>query len=168
MRPVVALYRRFSWLIHELAKFGTVGTLAYGVQIATTNLFWAVFGMPPLTGQGAGTLCATVVAFLGHRYWTFHHRARTGLGREYALFFIMNGVGILIQLLCVGVTVYLLGFEGELAYNISGNVVGVGLGTLFRFWSYKKWVFPAVAVSGIGVPADAGEGPAAAGGSESA
>ncbi|WP_341351721.1 hypothetical protein [Streptosporangium minutum] len=21
------------------------------------------------------------------------------------------------------------------------NLIGIGLGTLFRFWSYKKWVF---------------------------
>ncbi|MEV4897938.1 GtrA family protein, partial [Nonomuraea sp. NPDC055795] len=26
------------------------------------------------------------------------------------------------------------------SYNIA-NVIGVGLGTLFRFWSYKRWVF---------------------------
>jgi putative flippase GtrA len=27
--------------------------------------------------------------------------------------------------------------------NISANVVGVALGTLFRFWSYRRFVFAA-------------------------
>jgi len=36
------------------------------------------------------------------------------------------------------------GFTSALADNISANVVGLGLGTLFRFWSYRKWVFPEI------------------------
>ncbi|MBB4933956.1 putative flippase GtrA [Lipingzhangella halophila] len=142
MRPVAALYRRFRWLLHELARFASVGAVAYVVQIATTNLFWAVFDLPSMVGQGLGALISMIVAFIGHRHWTFPHRARTGLHREYTLFFIMNGVGMLIQLLCVWVSVYVLGFDSQLANNISGNFIGVGLGTLFRYWSYKRWVFP--------------------------
>ncbi|PSK97039.1 putative flippase GtrA [Murinocardiopsis flavida] len=142
MRLIRALYQRFRHLIHELAKFGTVGAAAYAVQLATTNLFWWGLGMPPLAGQALGTLCATVVAFLGNRYWTFGHRARTGLGREYVLFFLLNGVGLGIQLVCVWVAESVLGLTSPLALNLAGNVIGVGLGSLFRFWSYRKWVFP--------------------------
>jgi putative flippase GtrA len=28
-----------------------------------------------------------------------------------------------------------------LADNVSANVVGTILGTLFRFWAYRRWVF---------------------------
>lgn len=143
MRVVSALYRRFHSLIHELAKFGTVGGVAYVVQLATTNAFWWIFDMHPLTGQALGVLCATIVAFLGNRFWTFRHRARTGLVREYILFFFFNGVGLAIQVGCQAFSLHVLGLDGPLAQNISGNVIGVGLGTLFRFWSYKKWVFRA-------------------------
>jgi len=38
---------------------------------------------------------------------------------------------------------YALGLTSVLADNISANVVGLALGTMFRFWSYRKWVFPA-------------------------
>nr|WP_155998500.1 GtrA family protein [Streptomonospora sp. PA3] len=130
-------------LARELAKFGTVGGVAYVVQLAATNVFWLVLDAPPLVGQALGVVIATVVAFLGNRFWTFSHRARTGLAREYALFFLFNAVGLGIQLACLGTSVYLLGLDGPLARNIAGNVVGVGMGTLFRFWSYKRWVFPA-------------------------
>lgn len=134
---------RLAQLIPELAKFGTVGALAYATQLATTNLFWYGVGTHELLGQVLGTLCATIVAFLGNRFWTFRHRARTGLVREYGLFFVCNAVGMGIQVACLGASVYLLGLDGPLARNIAGNVVGVALGSLFRFWSYKHWVFPA-------------------------
>ncbi|MFD0774039.1 GtrA family protein [Streptomonospora algeriensis] len=130
-------------LARELAKFGTVGGVAYIVQLAATNLFWLVLDAAPLVGQALGVLIATVVAFLGNRFWTFSHRARTGLAREYLLFFVFNAIGLGIQLATLGVSVYVLGFDGTLARNVAGNVVGVGLGSLFRFASYKRWVFPA-------------------------
>lgn len=142
MRFATGLYRRFAHLVHEMAKFGTVGAVAYAVQLATTNLLWSALDAPALAGQAAGTVCATLVAFLGNRYWTFGHRARTGLGREYVLFFIMNGIGLLIQLGCLWAAVHGLGLDGPLARNIAGNVLGVGVGSLFRFWSYRTWVFP--------------------------
>lgn len=143
--PRIPPPRRLPRIVGEFARFGTVGGVAYAVQLATTNLFWSVFSLPPMTGQALGTLCATVVAFLGNRFWTFRHRARTGLGREYALFFLMNGIGLLIQVACLGFAVYVLDLDSPLARNVAGNVVGVALGSLFRFWSYRTWVFPAAA-----------------------
>ncbi|QBI52448.1 GtrA family protein [Streptomonospora litoralis] len=143
MRPMNRLPRWLPRLVRELAKFGTVGGVAYVVQLAATNVLWLVLDAPPLVGQALGVLIATVVAFLGNRFWTFSHRARTGLAREYALFFVLNAVGLGIQLATLGTSVYILGLDGPLAQNIAGNVIGVGLGTLFRFWSYKRWVFPA-------------------------
>ncbi|KUP96261.1 GtrA family protein [Thermobifida cellulosilytica] len=148
MRVISTLYRRFAQLIHEVAKFGTVGAFAYVTQLAATNLFWYVLGLPELVGQALGTFCATVVAFLGNRFWTFRHRSHSGLLLAYVLFFGLNGVGLLIQVGCLWFTVGVLGLDGPLARNIAGNVVGVGLGSLFRFWSYRRWVFRAPVAAG--------------------
>lgn len=141
MRPLVDLYQRFSHLIAELFKFGAVGGIAFLVTLAVSNVLWHFLGAGPMTGSVIATVIATVVAFLGNRYWTFRHRDRTGLAREYFLFFVFNGIGLLIQLLCLGFTVYGLGLDGFWPRNISNNVIGLILGTLFRYWSYKKWVF---------------------------
>lgn len=173
MRPLVDLYQRFAQLIHELFKFGAVGGIAFLVTLAVSNVLWHFLGAGPYTGSVIATVIATVVAFLGNRYWTFRSRDRTGLAREYFLFFVFNGIGLLIQLLCLGFTVYTLKLDGFWPRNISNNVIGLGLGTLFRYWSYKKWVFLAPAeppvdpISGlpeneeaIGDTAEAAEGPA--------
>lgn len=142
MRDFLSRHPRIAGLAREVGKFGSVGAVAYVVQLGTTNLLWSAAGAGPLTGQVVGTLCSIAVAFVGNRFWTFGDRARTGYGRETALFLLMNGVGMLIQLACLGFSVYVLGLDGPLASNIAGNVVGVGLGTLFRFFSYRTWVFP--------------------------
>jgi putative flippase GtrA len=63
------------------------------------------------------------------------------------LFFILNGIGLGIGLGCLAVSHYVLGamwprvFQTALADNIASFVVGMALGTLFRFWSYRRFVF---------------------------
>jgi putative flippase GtrA len=52
---------------------------------------------------------------------------------------------MVIALSCLWLSHYALGLDSPIADNISANVIGLGLGTLFRFWSYRKWVFPAIA-----------------------
>lgn len=54
---------------------------------------------------------------------------------------LLNGIAIAIGALCLAFSHYVLGLVSPLADNLSGNVIGLGLGTLFRFWSYRKFVF---------------------------
>ncbi|WP_433701949.1 GtrA family protein [Nocardiopsis sp. CA-288880] len=142
MRDFSARHPALAKLAAEVGKFGSVGAIAYVVQLGATNLLWGAAGMGPLSGQVVGTLCSIAVAFVGNRFWTFGDRARTGYGRETLLFLVMNGIGLAIQLACQGFSVHVLGLDGVLAQNVAGNVVGVGIGTLFRFFAYRTWVFP--------------------------
>jgi putative flippase GtrA len=142
VRDFSARHPKLAKLAAEVGKFGSVGAVAYVVQLGATNLLWGAAGMGPLSGQVVGTLCSIAVAFVGNRFWTFGDRARTGYGRETLLFLVMNGVGLAIQLACQGFSVHVLGLDGVLAQNVAGNVVGVGIGTLFRFFAYRTWVFP--------------------------
>ena len=93
------------------------------------------------------TIAGTIVSFFGNRYWTFRHREGTTMAREYVVFFALNGIGLGIQLVCIGFTYYLLNLHGKLAYNVA-LIFGIALGTLFRFWSYRRWVWVAPPVAG--------------------
>jgi len=153
LKIVTTLYRQVEHLVHEVAKFGLVGLLGMIVDLPIYN--WLVFDNPwvvgstghgmlhdrPVTAKFISVTVATVATYLGNRHWTWRHRERTGLHREYVLFFVLNGIGLLIAAGCLGFSRYVLDFHNALADNISANVVGLGLGTLFRFWSYRKWVF---------------------------
>jgi putative flippase GtrA len=141
---VVTIFRRLhdsaGRLVHELVKFGMVGAVALVVDVGLFNLFLHLTDKP-LTSKTISTIVATTVAYAGNRLWTFRHRSRSGIRREYTLFFLLNGVGLAIALGCLAISHYLLGFTSRLADNIAANVIGLVLGTAFRFWSYRRWVF---------------------------
>ena len=139
------LYERFRHLIHEAAKFGAVGSIGFVVTDGGTNLLQPVLhGW--LKANVIATMAGMIVTYLGSRYWTFRQRERGGMGRETVLFFVFNGIGLGIQLACIGFTNYGLGLNDKLASNVA-LFLGICLGTLFRFWSYRKWVWIAPAAS---------------------
>jgi putative flippase GtrA len=140
VRIAVRLYRQFAQLVHELAKFGVIGAFNFVLAIVISDTLHLGLGVGPLTSFGLATAVATTFSYFANRYWTFRHRDTSGLGREYMLFFVFNGVGLVISWLFIGVTHYVLGITSGLAYNVS-LVVGTGAATLFRYWAYKKWVF---------------------------
>jgi putative flippase GtrA len=148
------LYRRYQELTGEAIRFLIVGSVAFGVTVGGTNALHSGAGLGPLTSNVIANTVATFVGFAGNRYWTFRHRADSGRPREFILFVILNAVGTAIQLLCIGFTHYVLDFRSTLALNIA-LLFGIGLGTLFRFWSYRRWVFLARVLP---VPADEAPG----------
>jgi putative flippase GtrA len=141
VRALLSAYYRLGHLVRELMKFGVVGSAAYVVDVTLFNILLASTD-EPLISKAISTTVATTLAYAGNRTWTFRHRGGSGVRREYLLFFLLNGVGLVIALACLVVSHYLLGFTSALADNIAANVVGIALGTAFRFWSYRRWVFP--------------------------
>jgi putative flippase GtrA len=146
----VSLLRvRARRLLEEMVRFGIVGGIAYVVDVAIFNAlrfegdFWSgPLSHKPITAKVISVAVATIVAYAGNRQWTWRHRARRGVRRELTLFLALNGVGMFIAVSCLAVSHYVLGYTSALADNISANVVGLVLGTAFRFWSYRRWVFP--------------------------
>ncbi|WP_416901116.1 GtrA family protein [Micromonospora echinospora] len=142
-----SLLDRFGHLLRELSKFATVGGIAFLIDFALFNFFTTGRGIEPVTAKTISTVIAATVAFLGNRFWTWRHRERSNPLREYALFFFFNGVGLGIAVACLAISRYGLGsiwpevFQTTLADNIASFIVGTGLGTLFRFWSYRRFVF---------------------------
>jgi putative flippase GtrA len=147
-RNLVGLYQRFRQLIHEGAKFGIVGLTGVVVVIVGADLLHYSLDLEKFTSVTVATVLATVVTFLGNRYWSFKNRQGAGARNESVTFFVLNGVGLLIQYACLGLVSDLIGLQGRLWYNVA-NLLGIGLGTLFRFWSYRKWVWvpPEVALA---------------------
>ncbi len=138
------LYARFRVLIHEVAKFGIVGVLAFLITIGGANALRSGAGLGPLTSVTIATIVATVFAFAGNKLWAFRHRKGSHLGRESVLFFVFNGIGLLIQLAFVAAVHYGLGLTDTFSYNVA-NIIGIGVATIFRLYCYRRWVFIMVA-----------------------
>jgi putative flippase GtrA len=124
-----------------------VGALAVAVDIGGYNALvhlgeHAWMAEQPLLAKTIAVTAATTVAYFGNRFWTYRDRPRGGLLREYALFVVLSAIGLSIALGCLGVSRYVLGLDSALADNIAANVIGLALGSLFRFLSYRRYVFP--------------------------
>jgi len=144
---VSALLRRRVAFARELGTFGVVGLVGYVVDVGMFNLLRyagdpGVLADKPLTAKVLSVVVATIVTYLGNRYWTWRGRPRGRVRREAALFVVVNVIGLAISLVCLAVSHYLLDFTSGLADNISANGVGLVLGTSFRFWGYRTHVFP--------------------------
>jgi putative flippase GtrA len=134
-------YATFEHLVHEIAKFGVVGAVAFVVTTVLNNLFHFSAGLGPLTSFGLATIVAAFLSYFANRHWTWRSRNDSGLRRELPLFLALSVVGLAISELPVGVSEYVLGLHSALAYNISSTVIGTLLGTVWRFWSFRRWVF---------------------------
>jgi putative flippase GtrA len=110
------------------------------VNLAGADVLRYDVGLDKYVALTIATVLATVVTFLGNRHWAFRHRGGDGTTREGALFFVLNGVALLIQYASVWLISDLLGLSSKFWY-LAAVVVGTGLGTLFRFWSYRRWVW---------------------------
>jgi putative flippase GtrA len=155
---VHALYNRFRQIIHEFAKFGVIGVIG----LLITNIGYALLhndlGWGPIKATTLATIAATCVTYVGNRYWSFKHRERTSVAREGSIFFVLNGIGLLIQDAVVAFNYYILGLSGNKLAEFLALNAGIGLATLFRFWSYRRFVWAAKADGG-GTTVAAGETP---------
>ena len=151
MPGLVSLRKRFAGLIPELAKFGLVGLAGSVVDLGGAAYLHGAVGIGPMISKGLSLTAATLVTYLGSRFWTFRHRVNQALLREGILFAALNLVGLAIAECVIALVTYGLDLRGTLAYN-AASVFGTGLGTIFRYFSYKKWVFLA-GVPGVAVAA---------------
>jgi putative flippase GtrA len=142
VRLVQYLPERWQKLAHELVKFGAVGVLNTLINLGVFNaLLLSIDNVGRLKANMVATVVATIFAYFMNRHWTFKDRpSGHSTRREFVLFFVFNLIGLGIESALLGGTVYVLGLTGILAVNIA-KIVGLVLGTAFRFWSYRTFVF---------------------------
>jgi putative flippase GtrA len=129
-------------LLKELSAFGVVGAVCFVIDVALFQFLYAHAHLGAVTAKTLGTLVSMTVAYFAHRYWSFSHRARTGVRREYGLFAVVNGVTLLLNVGVVAFVRYPLGQHSAYVLQ-AANVAGIAAGTVIRYLSYRRWVFPA-------------------------
>jgi len=134
-------------LVGQLARFGAVGIVGLIVDIALFNLLHVTVLSPELIAEGpviakvVSTSVAILVNWIGSRYWSFRLERRRPAMRESVEFALVSVGGMLIAVGCLVISRYLLGYTSLLADNIASNVIGLALGSAFRFVLYRTWVF---------------------------
>jgi putative flippase GtrA len=133
-------YLRSSWriLFKELSAFGLVGLVSLVIDL---GIFAWLSPDGALKAKCVSTIVATTFAYFGNRYLSFSHRARSGIGRETSFFFGINLIVLVISELIIALFVYPLHFAHDSMTVFMVNFGTIGLGTIVRFWAYKRFVF---------------------------
>ncbi|WP_205863586.1 GtrA family protein [Planosporangium mesophilum] len=140
MRLVRFLPQRLQHVAPEAIAFAAIG-------LGNLVLYFLIFNALIFIGAVKATIIATLVttylAYLANRHWTYKDRPRRAMRREYTLFFAVNMVGLLMQSAGTGLLKYGFGMserQDRLAFNITTTVC-ICAATLFRFWTYRTFVF---------------------------
>lgn len=128
----------------EVMTFLAVGGAGYVVDVVAFN--WlrgqpVTSALDPAVSKVLAVCAAMVVTYLGNRLLTWREHAGGGGRRRIGFFVLLNLIGLGIDVATLVVSHDVLGFTSALADNVSANVVGLALGTAFRYWSYRRFVF---------------------------
>ena len=149
----VALLMRHA----ELARFATVGALTFVVDTAVfLALKTTVLEPKPVTAKVVAVVVATIVGYLLNRGWSFGSRGGLARRREVLLYFAVSAVALAVNAAPLGISRYALDLAvphvapltEQVADLVSAQVVGTLLAMGFRWWAFRRWVFPLVMVDG--------------------
>lgn len=131
-------------LTREVLTFLAVGGTGYVVDVVAFNLLRSMRPFADLDPAVARTLAVAVamcVTYLGNRSLTWRDHTSGNRRREVSLFVLFNIIGFGFSIVTLVLSHDVLGLTSRLADNISANVVGLALGTVFRYVTYKRFVF---------------------------
>jgi putative flippase GtrA len=135
----------------ELLKFAFVGGICFVITLTVNyGLKLSVLGDKPVTAQAIAVIIATIVSYVLNREWAFRTRGGRERAHEATLFFLISGMGVVLNTLPLWISRYALNlqvpnvstFGQEFADFFSGMIIGTLLAMFFRWWAFKKWVFP--------------------------
>jgi putative flippase GtrA len=144
-------YRNIAVRHRELVKFALVGGITYLVDITLfTLLKMTVLEPKPVTAKIVAVLVATIVSYVLNREWSFRTRGGRERHHEAALFFLICGIGLVINAIPLWISRYVLDLQvpqvsllaQEAADFASANVIGTLLAMAFRWWAFRRYVFP--------------------------
>ncbi|WP_367322653.1 GtrA family protein [Streptomyces sp. HUAS ZL42] len=132
-------------LVHEVAKFGAVGAAGILVNLGVFNLLRHVTDLQVVRASVIATVVAIAFNYIGFRHFTYRDRDKSGRTKELSLFLLFSAVGLVIENGILFAATYGFGWDSPLQNNVF-KFFGIGVATLFRFWSYRTWVFRALPV----------------------
>lgn len=135
----------------EMLKFALVGATTFVVDNGVWYLLkLSVLESKPTTAKAIAIIVATIVSYVLNREWSFRTRGGRERTHEATLFFVISGIAVVVNLIPLYLSRYALHLEvphvtrlvQEVADFASGSIIGMLLAMVFRFWGFKKWVFP--------------------------
>jgi putative flippase GtrA len=143
--------RPFAERHHELIKFAIVGATTFVIDSAIFyTLKLTILEPKPVTAKVISGIVAVIASYILNREWSFRDRGGRERHHEALLFFAVSGVGVLLSMAPLWISSYVFGLRvpavsltvENIADFISAYIVGNLLQMAFRFWAFRRWVFP--------------------------
>lgn len=143
--------RPFAERHHELIKFAIVGATTFVIDSSIFfTLKLTILEPKPVTAKVIAGIVAVIASYILNREWSFRHRGGRERHHEALLFFGVSGVGVLLSMAPLWFSSYVLGLRvpevsltvENIADFLSAYIVGNLLQMAFRFWAFRRWVFP--------------------------
>jgi putative flippase GtrA len=144
-------YRDVAIRHRELIKFGLVGGTTWIIDtVIFLVLKSSLLSAKPVTAKVIAVIVATIASYVLNREWSFRTRGGRRRHHEATLFFIISGVGVGVYTAPLVISRYVLDLHvpdvslltQDIADFVSGQIVGVLLGMAFRWWAFRRFVFP--------------------------
>jgi putative flippase GtrA len=144
-------YRDVAIRHRELLKFAMVGATTWVIDTAVFLVLKSTVLAPkPITAKVIAVLVATIVSYVLNREWSFRTRGGRERHHEAALFFVISGLGVAVYTAPLAISRYVLDLKvpgvslltQEIADFVSGQILGVLAGMAFRWWAFRRYVFP--------------------------
>ncbi len=135
----------------ELLKFGMVGAATFFIDSAIFySLKLTILAPKPVTAKVLAVLVATIVSYVLNREWAFRTRGGRERHHEASLYFLISGIAVALYAAPLWISRYVFHLQmpytsrlvEEVADFTAGQVLGVLLGMAFRWWAFRRWVFP--------------------------
>jgi putative flippase GtrA len=129
-----------SPLTREVVKFAMVGGAGVAVNLLVFNLLRHTTSIAVVRASIAATVVSIIFNYVGFRYFAYRDRDKSCCTREIGLFLVFSAIGLVIENGVLALATYGFGWDSPLENNIF-KFAGIAFATLFRFWSYRSWVF---------------------------
>lgn len=143
--------RPFAERNHELIKFAIVGGTTFIIDSAIFyTLKLTILEPKPVTAKIIAGVVAVIASYILNREWSFRDRGGRERHHEALLFFGFSGVGVLLSMAPLYFSSYVLQLRvpsvsltvENIADFVAAYVIGNLLQMGFRFWAFRRWVFP--------------------------
>jgi putative flippase GtrA len=144
-------FRPYAERHHELIKFAIVGGTTFVIDSAIFyTLKLTILEPKPVTAKVISGIVAVIASYILNREWSFRDRGGRERHHEALLFFAVSGVGVLLSMAPLWISSYIFQLRvptvsltvENIADFISAYIIGNLLQMAFRFWAFRRWVFP--------------------------
>lgn len=134
-----------------MIKFAIVGATTFVIDSAIFyTLKLTVLEPKPVTAKIIAGIVAVIASYILNREWSFRDRGGRERHHEALLFFVFSGVGVVLSMAPLWFSSYVLQLRvpnvsltmENLADFVSAYVIGNLMQMAFRFWVFRRWVFP--------------------------